>query len=104
MMLTLLLESAARSLVLGLAVWCGLKLFHVRGVQVERIVWTVVLIAALAMPLLMQWSTVAVPTPAVPAIWSATSTPVLSTEATQVSKLLSPSDAGPAPRNWSTIL
>src|SRR5262249_19993318 len=103
MMLTLLLESAARSLALGLAVWCGLKLFRVRGVQVERIVWTVVLIAALAMPLLMQWRTVTVPAPAVATVWSATATPVLPIENGQVSTLSSP-DARSAPESWSTIL
>ncbi|HEV2675301.1 MAG TPA: M56 family metallopeptidase [Aliidongia sp.] len=58
----LLVEAALRSLVLGLAVGLGLRLFRVRNPQVEMTAWIVVLAAGLAMPLLMQWTLVRLPT------------------------------------------
>jgi beta-lactamase regulating signal transducer with metallopeptidase domain len=54
-MMSLLVEAAIRSLILGLAVGLGLRLFKVRNAQAEMTAWIVVLAAALAMPLLMQW-------------------------------------------------
>jgi beta-lactamase regulating signal transducer with metallopeptidase domain len=55
MMMSVLIEAALRSLILGLVVGLGLKLFRVRNAQIEMTAWSVVLAAALAMPLLMQW-------------------------------------------------
>jgi beta-lactamase regulating signal transducer with metallopeptidase domain len=60
-MLSLLLESALRSLVLGGAVWIGLKALRVRSTQTQVLAWTVVLAAALLMPLLMRWPVLSVP-------------------------------------------
>jgi hypothetical protein len=60
-MLALLIESALRLLLLGGAVWLGLKLFRVRNPHVQMTVWSVVLIASLAMPVLMRWVTVPIP-------------------------------------------
>jgi beta-lactamase regulating signal transducer with metallopeptidase domain len=64
-MLALLLESAARSLALGVAVWLGLKFLRVRNPHCEMTAWRLVLAASLAMPLLMQvlapWATVTIP-------------------------------------------
>ncbi len=51
-MLPLLLDSALRSLVLGAAVWALLKLARLCDTRTETAIWTAVLIAALAMPLL----------------------------------------------------
>jgi beta-lactamase regulating signal transducer with metallopeptidase domain len=62
MTLWLLVESALRSLALGIVVWVGLKALRVRSPQVELTAWTIVLAAALAMPMLMQVVTVTVPT------------------------------------------
>src|SRR5213082_449067 len=64
-MLALLIESALRLLLLGGAVWLGLKLLRVRNPHVQMTVWSVVLVASLAMPLLMR--SVTVPLPASPA-------------------------------------
>ena len=50
----LLLESALRSLLLGLLVWAVLKLVRMRDTGAETIIWTVVLIIALSMPLLSR--------------------------------------------------
>jgi beta-lactamase regulating signal transducer with metallopeptidase domain len=50
----LLLESALRSLLLGLLVWTVLKLVRMRDTGTETIIWTVVLIIALSMPLLSR--------------------------------------------------
>lgn len=50
--LPLLLDSALRSAVLGLVVWVLLSLARLRDVRAEILIWTVVLLAALAMPLL----------------------------------------------------
>jgi beta-lactamase regulating signal transducer with metallopeptidase domain len=49
---TLLLESALRSLLLGLLVWTLLKLLRVRDTGTETVIWTFVLFFALSMPLL----------------------------------------------------
>jgi beta-lactamase regulating signal transducer with metallopeptidase domain len=56
MMLPLLLDSAARSLLLGLAVWLTLKLVRLRDTRTETAIWTAVLIVALSMPLLSHYS------------------------------------------------
>jgi TonB family protein len=53
-MLAILIESAARSAALALAVWCILSLCRVRNPQLHRLAWLTVLVAALAMPLLMK--------------------------------------------------
>ena len=55
-MLPLLLDSAARSLLLGLAVWLTLKLVRLRDTRTETAIWTAVLIVALSMPLLSHYS------------------------------------------------
>jgi hypothetical protein len=74
-MLALLLESALRSLLLGAAVWLGLKLFRVRNPHVLMTAWTLVLVASLAMPALMRLVTVTIPaappTPLAQIIWPA---------------------------------
>jgi BlaR1 peptidase M56 len=74
-MLALLLESALRSLLLGAAVWVGLRLFRVRNPHVQMTAWTLVLVASLAMPALMRIVTVTIPaappTPLAQIIWPA---------------------------------
>jgi hypothetical protein len=65
-MLDLLLESALRSLALGVAVWLGLTLLRVRNPRAHMTAWTVVLIASLAMPVLMHRLTVTIPAAAPP--------------------------------------
>jgi hypothetical protein len=60
-MLALLAESALRSLLLGAAVWLGLKLLRVRNPHVQMTAWTLVLVASLAMPALMRLVTVTLP-------------------------------------------
>ncbi len=66
MTIELLFESAARSLVLGLAVWLGMKAFRVRNTQAQMTAWTVVLLASIVMPVLMRWATVTIPAPPAP--------------------------------------
>src|SRR5215471_14933252 len=65
-MLDLLLESALRSLALGVAVWLGLALLRVRSPRAHMTAWTVVLVASLAMPVLMHRLTVTIPAAAPP--------------------------------------
>jgi len=60
-MLALLLESALRSLLLGGAVWLGLKLLRVKNPHAQMTAWTLVLVASLAMPALMRLVTVTIP-------------------------------------------
>lgn len=60
-MLALLAESALRCLLLGAAVWIGLKLLRVRNPHVQMTAWTLVLVASLAMPALMRVVTVTLP-------------------------------------------
>jgi beta-lactamase regulating signal transducer with metallopeptidase domain len=64
--LDLLLESALRSLALGVAVWFGLALLRVRNPRAQMTAWTVVLVASLAMPVLMHRLTVTIPAAAPP--------------------------------------
>jgi hypothetical protein len=76
MILTILAESALRSLLLGGVVWMGLNLLRVRNPHVHMMSWIVVLAASLAMPLLMRWTTVtitlqALPMPAPENFWPA---------------------------------
>jgi hypothetical protein len=61
MMLWLLVDAALRALMLGAAVWLGLKLLRVRNPEVELTAWTIVLAVALAMPLLVRIAVVTVP-------------------------------------------
>ncbi len=66
-MLTLLVEAAVRSLILGLIVALPFALTRRRGGRVEMTAWILVLSASLIMPLLMAWTpgfTVSVPVPA----------------------------------------
>ena len=100
MMLALLLESAVRSFVLAVVVCFCLKVFRVRGGQAKRVAWTVVLIAALSMPLLMQWSTVTLRAPAVTPEWITVSPQVVQL----VQQPVRQNVALPVPRNWSAIL
>ena len=68
-MMSLLLESAIRSLVLGAAIWLGLKALRVRNPAVKSMVWTVALLASLVMPALvagMQQAAPSVPVAALP--------------------------------------
>ena len=66
-MLTILAEAALRAFVLGGAVWLGLHLFRVRNPNAHMTAWTLVLLASLAMPLLMHWTTVTITVQAPPA-------------------------------------
>ncbi|UWZ84226.1 M56 family metallopeptidase [Occallatibacter riparius] len=58
-MIPVFLEATLRSLLVGLAVAAGLRLFRVRNVLAQKSAWGLVLISALAMPLLLpitaQW-------------------------------------------------
>jgi hypothetical protein len=54
-MMTSVLESALRTAVTVGLVWVILKLFRVTHVVSQKIAWSLVLIAALAMPSVMRW-------------------------------------------------
>jgi hypothetical protein len=60
-MLDLLLESALRSLTLGVTVLLGLALLRVRNPRAHMTAWTVVLVASLSMPVLVHRLTVTIP-------------------------------------------
>ena len=62
MMLTILAESALRSLILGSVVWIGLNLLRLRNPHVHMTAWVMVLMASLSMPLLMHWAVVGITT------------------------------------------
>jgi beta-lactamase regulating signal transducer with metallopeptidase domain len=70
-MMTSIVEAALRSLALGVVVRLGIAAFRVMSPQQEKIIWTVVLASALAMPALQGWGlgsaipTLSVPLPAV---------------------------------------
>jgi len=60
-MLLLLLESAARSLALGIIVWAGLRLLRITDPRLRSNVWTGVLLSAMTMPLLMPLMKILLP-------------------------------------------
>jgi beta-lactamase regulating signal transducer with metallopeptidase domain len=64
----LLVEAALHSFALGAAAWIGLKAFRAENPHVEMMVWKLVLVASLAMPLLLPWTTVRLPDWPVPAL------------------------------------
>jgi beta-lactamase regulating signal transducer with metallopeptidase domain len=65
-----LIESALRALLVALVVWTGLRLFRVSNVIAQKAAWALVLVAAVAMPLVMRWqwkpayASITVPIPA----------------------------------------
>jgi beta-lactamase regulating signal transducer with metallopeptidase domain len=52
-MILVFIEAAVRSFLVGLAVALGLRIFRVRNVLAQKAVWNLVLVSALAMPLLL---------------------------------------------------
>jgi len=56
MISSLLPEAALRSVLLALAVWAGLRVFGVKNVLAQKAAWGLVLVSALAMPLLLPFS------------------------------------------------
>jgi hypothetical protein len=54
-MIPVLIEAALRALLVAIAVWAGLRLFHVSNVLAQKAAWGLVLACAVAMPLVMQW-------------------------------------------------
>jgi TonB family protein len=60
-MLTVLIESALRSLLLGAMVWALLRVLRVRNPHVAGLAWKGVLAGALLMPVVMQWTAMTVP-------------------------------------------
>ncbi|MGA2752266.1 MAG: M56 family metallopeptidase [Terracidiphilus sp.] len=53
--LTVLLEATLRALIAALAVWAVMRLLRIRNVLAQKAAWGLMLLAALAMPLLMRW-------------------------------------------------
>jgi beta-lactamase regulating signal transducer with metallopeptidase domain len=66
-LLPILLESAMRALIAAAAIWTGLRVFRVRNVPAQKSAWGLMLMAALAMPLVMHpswipaWASVKLP-------------------------------------------
>jgi beta-lactamase regulating signal transducer with metallopeptidase domain len=52
-MISTIIESACRSLLVALAVWAGLRIFRVRNVVAQKAAWGLVLASAVLMPLLL---------------------------------------------------
>ncbi|HEX8711924.1 MAG TPA: M56 family metallopeptidase [Terracidiphilus sp.] len=50
-----LLEAALRALAAAIIVWAALHLLRVRSVPTQKTAWTLMLLGAVAMPLLMRW-------------------------------------------------
>ena len=69
-MTALLLESAVRTFVLAVAAWAALRLLRVANVVAQKIAWTIVLAAAIAMPLLIGQTWVKLPPITLPASWT----------------------------------
>jgi beta-lactamase regulating signal transducer with metallopeptidase domain len=54
-MIAVLIESALRALLVALTVGAGLRLFRVTNVLAQKAAWSLMLVSAVAMPLLMRW-------------------------------------------------
>jgi beta-lactamase regulating signal transducer with metallopeptidase domain/predicted nucleic acid-binding Zn-ribbon protein len=63
MILTVLVEAAARSLLLALAVGLVLWLTRARNARLQTMAWTLVLVGALLMPWLMRWRMIEIHAP-----------------------------------------
>ena len=72
-MMTILLESAARTLILAAAAWLALRIFRVRHVMAQKIAWTLVLAAAVVMPFLMRWHWITLRPVTIPSSWALSS-------------------------------
>ncbi len=101
--MNLVLESAARTFVLAAAAWAALRLLRVTNVVAQKIAWTIVLAAALAMPFLVRqhWMKLPViPVPAsIPGLWTThghAAEPVVPVKAAQL-KAEQPEDRASAP-------
>jgi len=55
-MLALIVEAAIRSLLLGAAIWLGLKLLRITNPHILMAVWQLVLVLSLCMPMLVDWA------------------------------------------------
>lgn len=99
-MLTLLAESAIRSLALGVAVWIFLKAARARNTQAQITVWTIVLVASIAMPALMRWSSMPWSSIAIPA-----PLPKLIPAAPSIAFVMEPAPAAQrqVPINWQGV-
>ena len=56
-MMPLIVESVLRSLLMAAMVWLGIRLFRISNALAQKMAWSLVLIVAFAMPLLMRWQT-----------------------------------------------
>jgi bla regulator protein blaR1 len=54
-MIPALIEAALRALLVALTVWAGLRLLRVSNVLAQKAAWGLVLVCAVAMPLMMRW-------------------------------------------------
>jgi beta-lactamase regulating signal transducer with metallopeptidase domain/predicted nucleic acid-binding Zn-ribbon protein len=54
-MIQALIEAALRALIMASAVWAGLRVFRVRNVVAQKAAWGLVLVCAVAVPLVMRW-------------------------------------------------
>lgn len=93
-MTALFIDSALRTLALALAAWAGLRIFRIRNVLAEKAAWTVVLAAALLMPLLLpvaaRWPAATLVLPAI------ASHPAARVEESAPAAAFTPADAQPA--------
>jgi len=62
-MVATMMEAAFRSALLGAVIWAGMRILRVQGARTRKAVWVAVLLAALAMPLVMQWQALKISPP-----------------------------------------
>jgi hypothetical protein len=80
---SLLFGAALRALLAACALWLGLRLLRVRNVRAQKAAWSVVLVAALAMPMLVhrqwlpEWAEVRFPAPSWAAIFRQAPSPTI---------------------------
>ena len=70
-LIALLVASALRALVVGLAVWAGLRLLRIDNVIAQKMAWTLVLATAFLLPLVPASLPLPMPLPQLSAFWLA---------------------------------
>ena len=99
MILNSLFESAARSLVLALAVGLGLWIARARSPRLQMTAWTLVLAGALLMPFLMRWRAIEIR----PSQRVAATLPVF-VHTVSAPRVVLPASPTPKPIDWRAVI
>lgn len=98
-MTAMMIEAAARGLLLAIVVGAGLRALRVTNVPVRKAAWSLVLVASLAMPFLMRW-----PAMAGLAKGLAWEVPVHRVQTVKTADVRSPAVQAPIAPHWAALM